>query len=231
MSVEFPPEQVVHLHNDLQLLVDQTGSHQEEAETLVALAERDLQEAQTFASDAINADVDELREAVRRHVQRRIAGAAKARELCVSARAQHGAACRMLAAVDGHDCGAPFCGNAVLVVDDFSEVRDLIKRVLQNAGFVVRTAANGLEGLIAAYEMRPDVIVMDVTMPVLDGIEATRLIKATEATRAARVIAYTGNALADTSLSPTLFSAVLHKPATTDAVLATVQHVARLQTS
>jgi len=43
----------------------------------------------------------------------------------------------------------------------------------------VRTAANGVEALIAAHEMRPAVIVMDVTMGVLDGIEATRLIKAT----------------------------------------------------
>jgi CheY-like chemotaxis protein len=231
MSVEFHPEQVVHLRNDLQLLVDQTGSHQEETETLVALAERDLQEAQTIASHVINADVDELREVVRRDLRRRIAGVAKARELCLGARTQHDAACRMLAALNGDHPAAHCRTNAVLVVDDFSEVRDLVKRVLQNAGFVVRTAANGLEGLIAANEMRPHVIVMDVTMPVLDGIEATRLIKANEATRAARVIAYTGNASVDTSLLPTLFSAVLHKPASADAVLATVQHVARLQTS
>jgi hypothetical protein len=74
----------------------------------------------------------------------------------------------------------------VLVVDDYGDVRDLLARVLEGAGFLVRTAANGLEGLIAAYEMRPAVIVMDVSMPVLDGIEATRLIKAGEATRDAR---------------------------------------------
>jgi DNA-binding NtrC family response regulator len=65
--------------------------------------------------------------------------------------------------------------------------------VLQNAGFVVRTASNGLEALIAAFEMRPAVIVMDVTMPVLDGLEATRLIKAADATRHARVIAFTAD--------------------------------------
>ena len=82
--------------------------------------------------------------------------------------------------------------------------------------------------LIAAYEMRPGVIVMDVSMPVLDGIEATRLIKAGEATRHARVIAYTGNPSFDESPTRQLFAAVLHKPTTPHAVLATVQHVAGL---
>jgi CheY-like chemotaxis protein len=77
---------------------------------------------------------------------------------------------------------------------DAQEVRDLVALLLRDAGFLVRTAVNGLEALLTAYEMRPDVIVMDLTMPVLDGIEATRLIKATEATRQSRVIAYTGNA-------------------------------------
>jgi CheY-like chemotaxis protein len=69
---------------------------------------------------------------------------------------------------------------------------------------------------------------MDVTMPVLDGIEATRLIKAGEATRNARVIAHTGNPSFDESPTRWLFAAVLHKPAAPDAVLATVQQFAGL---
>jgi CheY-like chemotaxis protein len=76
--------------------------------------------------------------------------------------------------------------------------------------------------------MRPGVIVMDVSMPVLDGIEATRLIKANEATRDARVIAYTGNPSFDTSATARLFAAVLAKPTTPAVVLATVQRVANL---
>jgi two-component system, cell cycle response regulator DivK len=115
--------------------------------------------------------------------------------------------------------------HAVLVVDDYQDVRELMSAVLQDAGFVVRTAANGLEALIAAYEMRPAVIVMDVTMPVLDGFEATRLIKATAATRHARVIAYTGNPTFSENHVENLFAAVLEKPATPDVFVATVQQV------
>ena len=76
--------------------------------------------------------------------------------------------------------------------------------------------------------MRPAVIVMDIAMPVLDGIEATRLLKAIDVTRQARVIAYTGNPTMDDGLVQQLFAAVVQKPATPAAVLATVQHVASL---
>ena len=80
--------------------------------------------------------------------------------------------------------------HAVLVVDDYQDSREFMSMVLHNAGFIVRTATNGLEAVIAAYEMQPAVIVMDMIMPVLDGIEATRLIKAIDELRDARVIAY-----------------------------------------
>ena len=121
-----------------------------------------------------------------------------------------------------------FRRDAVLVVDDYGDARELIAEVLRNAGFVVRTAANGLEGLLAAYEMRPAVIVMDFAMPVLDGLEATRLIKASEAMRQARVIAYTSTPPQSNSVIEKLFAGVLEKPATPAAVLTMVQHVASL---
>ena len=99
--------------------------------------------------------------------------------------------------------------------------------VLSNAGFIVRTASNGLEAVIAAYEMQPAVIVMDIMMPVLDGLEATRLIKAIDEIRGVRVIAYTARPPRDPRLTDELFTAVLPKPSPPDIVVAAVQRCAR----
>jgi CheY-like chemotaxis protein len=204
------------------------------SDALAAATEASVRQAEAalaHALDVTHGCLDHLRSLLWTQLQQSRDGAETARHLCAGTRERHVAARRLLTHLDPHpdiDGGtAQYArGDAVLVVDDYGDVRDLVARLLQNAGFVVRTAANGLEGLLAAYEMRPDVIVMDVTMPVLDGIEATRLIKASEATRHARVIAYTGSPMFDSSMVSDLFAAVLHKPATPALVLSTVQHVA-----
>ena len=80
----------------------------------------------------------------------------------------------------------------------------------------------------AAVSQTADELDEDEVRQLLDGIEATRLIKAGKATRDARVIAYTGNPSFDDGPTRALFTAVLTKPSTPGAVLATVQHVAGL---
>lgn len=62
----------------------------------------------------------------------------------------------------------------MLVIDDEPAVRDALERALRTAGYAVRTAVNGAEGLETAAELRPDVVVLDVLMPVMDGFEACR---------------------------------------------------------
>ena len=224
MPLRFPSDHLASVRRDAQRFIQRAGNHESQLEALVAAAEGDLRHAETARSEAADADVDQLRHMLFAQAERSAAGAAMARRLCASAHQQHGAARRFLVHLDrGAVDEYP---NVVLVVDDSGDIRDLIALVLQHAGFVVRTAANGLEALIAAYEMRPAVIVMDVSMPVLDGIEATRLIKASEATRDARVIAHTGDLPGAASLTGTLFAAVLQKPTTPDVLLATIQRVA-----
>jgi two-component system, cell cycle response regulator DivK len=229
MSLRLASEQLADLRHDARFLIERACDQEDQLETLAAAAERDMRDAEAAVARA-NGDpeLNELRSLLSAQLGRSATGAAAATRLLAGAQQQHAAARRLLAHLDTDRSAAAQCPNAVLVVDDYASVRDLVARVLKGAGFVVRTATNGLEALIAAYEMRPGVIVMDVSMPVLDGIEATRLIKAGEATRDARVIAYTGNLAFNDSPSRTLFAAVLAKPATPDAVLATVQHVAGL---
>lgn len=82
----------------------------------------------------------------------------------------------------------------VLVVDDFEDNRAMYVEYLQFRGWRVAEAVNGLEAVERARELRPVVVVMDLSLPVLDGWEATRRIKADERTKEARVIALTGHA-------------------------------------
>jgi CheY-like chemotaxis protein len=60
-------------------------------------------------------------------------------------------------------------GARILVVDDDADVRGLVRELLERAGATVREAADGREALRVLYDVRPEVIVLDVTMPELDG--------------------------------------------------------------
>jgi len=228
MSLWFASGQLADLRHDAQRLIERAGDQEGQLEALVAAIEGDLRHAEAAVSQAaVDFDVADVRDLLSGQLERSAAGAAAAKRLLAGAHQQHAAASRLLEDLNGGR-SARESPHAVLVVDDYGDVRDVVACILEDAGFIVRTASNGLEALIAAYEMRPRVIVMDVSMPVLDGVEATRLIKAGETTRDARVIAYTGNPSFETSPTRTLFAAVLTKPATPAAVLATVQQVAGL---
>jgi CheY-like chemotaxis protein len=107
----------------------------------------------------------------------------------------------------------------------------MLARVLEQAGYQAITAANGLEGVLAAHCLRPSVVLMDVTMPVLDGIEATRLLKASAVTRSLNVIAHTAKADFHEAPFTRLFADVLPKPASPDAIVASVQRFAAMPRS
>lgn len=82
----------------------------------------------------------------------------------------------------------------VLVVDDSEDNRDVYAQYLRFSGFRVEMAVDGVEAVEKAASLRPDVIVMDLAMPRLDGWEAARRIKAAPATSHVPIIALTGNA-------------------------------------
>jgi CheY-like chemotaxis protein len=83
----------------------------------------------------------------------------------------------------------------VLLVDDYADNREMYALYLTHIGFRVAEAANGEEALAKAFETRPDVIVMDLSLPVMDGWEATRRLKRDQRTRGIPVIALTSHAL------------------------------------
>lgn len=91
--------------------------------------------------------------------------------------------------------GAPSSTSPlVLVVDDFEDNRAMYVEYLQFHGFRVLEAVNGLEAVERTRQHLPDVVVMDLSLPVVDGWEATRRIKTDPATRHVSVIALTGHA-------------------------------------
>jgi CheY-like chemotaxis protein len=82
----------------------------------------------------------------------------------------------------------------ILVVDDFEDNRAMYVEYLQFQGYRVVEAINGEEAVQRTQELLPSVVVMDLSLPVMDGWEATRRIKADPRTSQIRVIALTGHA-------------------------------------
>jgi CheY-like chemotaxis protein len=84
----------------------------------------------------------------------------------------------------------------LLLVEDNEEGREGLSRHLRRRGYEVLVAADGAQGLEAARSARPELILMDMSLPGLDGWEATRRLKADAATRPIPVIALTAHAMA-----------------------------------
>src|SRR5438876_314421 len=84
----------------------------------------------------------------------------------------------------------------ILLVEDNEMNRDMLSRRLQRRGFEVLMAVDGGQGIEMAQAQAPDLILMDMSLPVVDGWEATRRLKAEEATQKIPVIALTAHAMA-----------------------------------
>lgn len=83
----------------------------------------------------------------------------------------------------------------ILLVEDNEDNRDMLSRRLSRKGYDVTLAVDGGEGVALALSLRPDLILMDMSLPVLDGWEATRQIKAAPETSRIPVIALTAHAM------------------------------------
>ena len=87
----------------------------------------------------------------------------------------------------------------ILVVDDYQDAREMYAEYLQFSGFRVAEARNGNEAVEQAFALKPDLILMDLSLPGMDGWEATRRLKADDSTKHIPIVALTGHALAGAS--------------------------------
>jgi two-component system cell cycle response regulator DivK len=113
----------------------------------------------------------------------------------------------------------------ILVVEDQEDNRQILRDLLANAGFEMIEAEDGVQAIAAASQHRPDLILMDIQLPTLDGYEATRRIKADPALSAIPIIVVTSYALSgdDDKAREAGCDAYVAKPYSPRALLAKIR--------
>jgi two-component system, cell cycle response regulator DivK len=115
----------------------------------------------------------------------------------------------------------------VLVVEDYQDAREMYAAYLQFSGFTVAEATNGFEAVEKAVELMPDIVLMDLALPRMDGWEATRRLKGDPRTRHIPIVALTGHALAGHAEGARLAGcdAFVTKPCLPDALVAEIKRL------
>jgi CheY-like chemotaxis protein len=115
----------------------------------------------------------------------------------------------------------------VLVVEDYQDAREMYSAYLQFSGYRVAEATNGLEAIEKTLELMPDIILMDLALPKVDGWEATKRLKSDERTKHIPIVALTGHALAGFADGARAAGcdAFVTKPCLPDALVAEVRRM------
>jgi len=115
----------------------------------------------------------------------------------------------------------------VLVVEDYQDAREMYAAYLQFSGYRVAEATNGFEAIEKTVELLPDIILMDLALPRMDGWEATRRLKLDERTRHIPIVALTGHALAGHAEGARQAGcdSFVTKPCLPDALVAEIQRM------
>jgi len=103
-------------------------------------------------------------------------------------------------------------GNSVLVIDDDLDICEIVGMALSKKGFVVRTAVNGEEGIAIAHENMPDIVLLDNTLPDMDGKDVALRIKETAGGKNTIIVMMTGKEAPKGEIDTTLYSGCLKKP-------------------
>jgi CheY-like chemotaxis protein len=115
----------------------------------------------------------------------------------------------------------------ILIVEDNLDNRIIYRTILEHSGFHVLEAEDGEQGILLARENMPDLVLMDISIPIIDGHAATRILKADPATASIPVVALTAHAMAeDQALAAAAgCDAYLAKPAEPKQVVALVRRL------
>ncbi|GIV98310.1 MAG: hypothetical protein KatS3mg057_2967 [Herpetosiphonaceae bacterium] len=112
----------------------------------------------------------------------------------------------------------------VLVVEDLGEIQNILRRILERSGFQVFCAGDGPDGIALAERERPDLILLDLTLPTLSGQQTAERIRALEALRHVPILAMSGKI--DEHASSACFNGYIAKPFDLAQLVATVkQHL------
>jgi CheY-like chemotaxis protein len=114
--------------------------------------------------------------------------------------------------------------SRVLVVDDHDDARDLLAVIVSGRGYEVETAADGEAAVAEARRSKPDVIIMDLFMPGVDGYEAARRLRADPALARVPIVAHTARS-SPTGMESGLFDACCIKPCPPDDLLRVLEQV------
>jgi CheY-like chemotaxis protein len=113
----------------------------------------------------------------------------------------------------------------VLVVEDDADAREMYEVVLGTSGFSVASAADGVEAIAKARALRPRLILMDLSLPSMDGWEASRQLKEEAATREIPIVALSGNPIDAQAGAGRMFASALLKPCFPDDLVAEVRRL------
>ncbi len=117
----------------------------------------------------------------------------------------------------------------ILVVDDYDESREMCAELLEQSGFRVAEANDGAQSLKKVQELMPDVVLMDLTLPGIDGWEAMRRLKLDPRTRNIPIVVLSGHEPADLPRpsADVHWDAFVTKPCTPEALVAAVSRALR----
>lgn len=119
----------------------------------------------------------------------------------------------------------------ILIVDDDNSIRDMLHNVLTDEGYATIQACNGRDGVELAAQLHPDLILMDIMMPVVDGATAIGQLRENPETRLIRVIAMSAGSVLHQRVDQLRADGVLAKPFDLDDLLANIEFQLRATVS